>query len=193
MNPQDIDYTLIGKACQYLNDETLFSYVEAPWIVSRGVASLTCPHDHPVMLADKTCPVGSAEQGLIDLLVKGQLDINVSLYAVGPCFRDDEIDELHQRTFMKIELFKTMSVSTFTPDDVHYVRKTAFRLWQRLFPATHHLYSMRTDTTGENAYDLMINGIEVGSYGVRFIGNQACVYGTALALPRATIALSRGL
>ncbi len=47
--------------------------------------------------------MGSAEQGFVQLMLDGKLPLG-SHMAAGPCFRDDEVDDLHQKTFFKVEL-----------------------------------------------------------------------------------------
>ena len=45
----------------------------------------------------------------------------------------------------------------------------------------------------KEGYDLMINGIEVGSYGLRMGNGYEWVYGTGLAEPRFSVAINTGI
>ena len=47
------------------------------------------------------------------------------------------------------------------------------------------------EQTGPWAWDISLNGIEVGSYGYRTYAGHHWIFGTGLALPRMTIALEK--
>jgi hypothetical protein len=155
--------------------------------------------------------VGSAEQSFIYLALQGKL-LPGKYQALTPCFRDDPEDEWHQKYFMKLELIhidpkpyilnKADGHTYFGPID----RKSEneWFMSEGLDPiedfeepvtygpimsdAKHVLSNLthkRIDvmSTDEGA-DLMIDGIEIGSYGIRTYNAITWVYGTGLAEPR---------
>lgn len=165
-----------------------YKLVEVPWIVSRNVAELTTPKhtcnllvykDVGPTIADKELTgalVGSAEQGLLhiyDQLTDGQRYVSVS-----PCFRVEQTHTpgLIQDQFFKVELFvKNPAHPEPTIRELLVHAKMLMGTWERKL----------LEVPTEEGYDLQINGIEVGSYGVRSVpGTGAWAYGTGIALPR---------
>jgi hypothetical protein len=87
-----------------------FKYIEVPWVVSDASVNVTLPKHikaaRCVMPGIDLPLVGSAEQSFIELAVRGDLPNQGRFLAVSPCFRDDAPDDLHQKTFMKVELIE---------------------------------------------------------------------------------------
>ena len=170
-----IDYHLVSKAINFY--ETLgYNYIEAPWIVKPEALNVTLPSHkygicawHPTM--DLGYLVGSAEQAFIQMMIEGKLQ-DGKYCAAGPCFRDDEEDELHFVTFFKVELINVGSNSKKDLDDMIYEARCFMSRGNSTLEYT------------EDGIDLMINGIEVGSYGCREYKDYKWIYGTGLALPR---------
>lgn len=189
-----INYELIGDVCRFIRQETEYRYVEAPWIVSGEVFDVTFPFPR-YEFQDKTCPVGSAEQGLIALALKKKIFPGEKVFAAGPCFRDDDLDQYHQKTFFKVELFHLLDENIENEDEAcDALILTSRRIMQHA--AAWYKFGVKIDVVKkEREIDLEINGVEVGSYGLRrtsFNGkNIVWIYGTALALPRFTQALLR--
>lgn len=122
--------------------------------------------------------VGSAEQGFLHIY--DQLENSRPYMSITPCFRDDKEDELHQRYFMKLELF--MKGGSYSDCDFFKEKAGAFFRSQGV-----ETYTLRT---AENSYDLeaLGSGIELGSYYHREIPNYKWACGTGLAQPRFDIA-----
>lgn len=169
-----------------------FVYVETPWRVHDDVVTATKPPEavpFRCRFDDATRPdvlVGSAEQGLLSIAT--QLRPNGLYVSVSPCFRDNEVDELHFSDFVKVELMvwepKILMLS------VYKLLNQAEALAQ-----ANDLDVECIETDGNGSFDLMAGGIEIGSYGWRRATidgiERTWVYGTGLAEPRFSQALAR--
>lgn len=154
-----------------------YAHVEVPWMVPRRDVAVTFPH---VPADDQPMNVGSAEQSFIHLARIGALSPG-RYVACTPCFRAGDIGPLNQPEFMKVELWRDDAVSEATLHDmIADARDTMGSMaWGRsidIVPTTE-------------GYDLNLNGIEVGSYGIRSHDGRSWVYGTGLAEPRFGMAL----
>lgn len=177
-----IDYQKVSWALNFYESNG-YRYIEAPWIVTQDALRITLPKNrvgyqlgHPNYSPGYL--VGSAEQSFLQLLKDRELPPG-RYVAAGPCFRDELIiDELHQTSFFKVELIELAARDTFTKLDVERVAMGCRNAMQWM--------------SGQNAYiietpeglDIEINGIEVGSYGIRSHEDASWVYATGLALPR---------
>jgi seryl-tRNA synthetase len=177
MTPK-VDYALFGRAMEeYILRG--YSYVETPWVVPERIIRATLPEEFTYFEqvidgVSRGGLVGSAEQGFL------ALDLPPGAYvSAGPCFRDEQpIDIFRRPYFMKIELFVTTEIGA--PERV----MTDAREVMNLF-TDQVIQPVKTD----DGYDLEIAGIEVGSYGERFVEPHGrWVYGTGLALPRFSVA-----
>ncbi|MEQ6333306.1 hypothetical protein [Sphingobium sp. MK2] len=177
-----IDYALLGEAVQFYKSLG-YEYREVPWVVPMAAIDATLPADSPrfvVTVARNGIEnvfdlplVGSAEQGFITL------DLPPGRYVgVTPCFRvEDQYDILRQSMFMKVELFDN------TGEDPDYEPMVVEA--QRFF----RVHGLKADPVQTDiGHDLMADGIEVGSYGVRSHDGKVWAYGTGLALPRFSVA-----
>lgn len=176
----NIDWQRLAYALKFYQERG-YSYVEVPWIVSSLATNSTLPPDGKVCKVDGYGElVGSAEQGFVELALQRKLTTG-AFVALTPCFRGHEIDELHQLHFMKIELCVLSS-------DNHEakVRSDAYDLFKTL--GVNATTVITSDGT-----DLEVQGIEVGSYGVRKFKDICWTYGTGLAEPRFSIAKLRSL
>ncbi len=159
--------------------EAGYEYVEAPWIAPDYVLMATCPSEDYVVSSKLGGLVGSAEQSFIHLKRIGAIGEG-RFVACTPCFRnEDEVDTLHQRTFMKVELYSSKFDITELDATVELVMSfyrslLAPDLWQHL----------QTRVTGSHSVDIELGGIEVGSYGMRSWEGESWVYGTGIAEPR---------
>lgn len=155
--------------------------------------------------------VGSAEQSFIYLALQGKL-LPGKYQALTPCFRDDQEDELHHKYFMKLELIhinpkpfilnKADGHTYFGPinrkDENEWLASEGLdpiedegepsTYDQVLLDAKYALSFLakkpiKIERTNEGA-DLTINGVEIGSYGIRTYNAITWVYGTGLAEPR---------
>lgn len=182
MNQPKIDYALLGKALDFYRYKG-WTYVEVPWFASPAAIEATLPagasrfvmsvqtgHGHGQVF--KT-PVGSAEQGLIAMKLPPGCYV-----ACTPCYRVEPVHSvLYQPYFMKVELFDNRGKDTYANviDDAR-----AFFKGLGVDPVP---------VTTDIGIDLELDGIEIGSYGIREhpdFGKWS--YGTGLALPRFSVA-----
>lgn len=185
-----IDYKLVARAIEAYEREG-YKYVETPWYVGDEAVAATLPEGkkgfdlgHPTLKLGKL--VGSAEQGFLQMMLDGTLKPGF-YQSAGPCFRDEQaLDAQHHYSFFKLELINYLDPK----EEFAFARVMAHHadmvMW-RLFDKEHEVKCVPTDA----GYDLEINGVEVGSYGYREHAGHRWVYGTGLALPRATFAVGR--
>lgn len=173
-----INYRLISEAIlQY--EKLGYQYLEVPWIVPSDAIKITLPVDRKAFSIDNHgYLVGSAEQSFLDLILRNKLK-DGKYVAATPCFRDDKIDEYHQKYFFKVELINYSSNNFIFIKDLENLLSDAVKILQTFTTKTIKLSLMP-----DGSYDLHINGIEVGSYGIRHHNNFGWVYGTGLAEPR---------
>lgn len=162
-----------------------FKYVEVPWTVSEEAVQATLPAGHIAMRTVDGPLVGSAEQSFLHMMLSG--DLQPGRYvAATPCFRDDPPDILHQRMFLKVELIDFAR----HPMEADHRRLRALSdtaLWFfRSLPEAREAVLVETS----DGFDIELNRIELGSYGLRSFGGWHWVYGTGLAEPRLTVATS---
>ncbi len=182
MSPR-INYRHISEAIDFYEDER-FEYIEVPWIVSPEAVAVTLPSGASPLGTLGGTLVGSAEQSFIHLACNG--DLKPGCYsAATPCFRDDTPDELHQRTFFKVELIE-ISQNPIEYGAVQWMAEIAQRFFHTL-PGGADTKIVRTST----GLDLELHGVEVGSYGLREYDGWFWLYGTGLAEPRFSIAALR--
>ena len=170
-----IDYHMLSQALHEY-EQRGYTLLDASWTTSEDAIYATLPDNCvPIYVnpwpSERNCLVGSAEQSLIEMqLPEGRY------CAVTPCFRDEHtLNDLTQSYFMKIELF----ARTTNPYEANRLIRDAEKV-MGMFTVKPILR--------EQVYsgiDLLIDGIEVGSYGIRWHKEYGSwVYGTGLALPR---------
>lgn len=190
MTPK-IDYRILGEALSEYADRG-YKYVEVPWLVPKKDIRATLPVPIPFIEAvlhldddDDMAQthyrslgglVGSAEQGFLSM------NLPAGAYCgITPCFRHEpETNLFYQTGFMKLELFVNAREADWTR-----VMSDAEEVMSILLGDSARI---TTEKTPEGA-DLMLGGIEIGSYGVRSTPEHGeWVYGTGLALPRFSVA-----
>jgi hypothetical protein len=169
-----INYAVIADAVKFYIDHG-YEYVTVPWSVDKDIASLYTDND-PSVLVNGQALVGSAEQSFVQMIERGELS-HGRYVAVSPCFRDDDVDDMHVKEFMKVELIDVSNNSCSSLIDDAYK-----------FMSTYKPISVCQTATNE--FDLQMNGIEIGSYGSRSRNNNIWSYGTGVAEPRFTRAIN---
>lgn len=176
-----IDWQLLAKAHSYY--QQFFTYQETPYLVPEYYSVLTKPHnEHSFLLSQDSFSqqphelVGSAEQGFIYLAMHKQLKSN-RLFSISPCFRFDNYDETHFPWFMKLELFHLSE----RYEDIQDMINLALCFYE-----AHHEGQYQVVSTSDFSWDINLNGLEIGSYGLRVCPQSHLhfIYGTGLALPR---------
>lgn len=185
-----IDYKLLTKAVKYFRKQG-FIQIEVPWRVSAEAVNATFDSNLSFK-SDERFLIGSAEQGFLELILQNKLKNNI-LMSVSPCFRNDIEDELHQQEFMKLELIYLCRFN-ITNTDIEYI---AFRnfviefITKKLKIQRERIQIVQTFENSIYLEDILIDGIEYGSYGIRKFKDYNYIYGTGIALPRASIILEK--
>ena len=170
-----IDYSLIDKSILYYEDKG-FRRIEAPWTVSKQIDDITRPKERiPFQLKhNDKCLVGSGEQSFLYLYLKGFLPKG-QFQTVTPCFRFESFDFLHTKYFIKNELIKTDEVDD---KSLSKVVEASLQFFNFYFPKA------KIVSVSDQSYDIEIDGIELGSYGIRQCDFLTWIYGTGCAEPR---------
>ena len=171
-----IDYHLISK-CIKKYEDLGYKYIDVPWFTTEKIVNITLPPGKKAFHINGDYLVGSAEQSFLHLIINHDLK-NGKYVAATPCFRDDEIDEYHQKCFFKIELINYSNSYRFDNFDLMNIISDAQTTLSSLTSKT--IESLKTNS----GVDLTINNVEIGSYGIRRFSNFNWIYGTGLAEPR---------
>lgn len=184
-----------------------YTRIEVPWMVPYRSSAATLDDErrsfkctstgsmNPYSAGDSAYLIGSAEQGVIERIYSNRLQPG-RYVSCSPCFRNEPVkyDALHPPQFMKVELnilssiFGDRDFEIGTPEEtIEEIMHHARSFMQSISPCSVEIDYL------EEVTDLTINGIEVGSYGMRLIsGTQMLFYGTGLALPRFEQAINNG-
>lgn len=184
----DINWSYLTKSLDHFRYNG-FTPLEVPWLVSEKACRMTCPS---FVRLQESQPglylVGSAEQSFLELELQNKLPKG-RYVALTPCFRDEPVlDELHHRHFMKVELYITKGINDHTVDNLVDECVRNFSMLSRYEKNNANLPELQVVKTPDG-YDIELNGIEIGSYGLRSVDNLVWVYGTAMAEPRFSTAL----
>ncbi len=176
-----MNYKNLVKALDYYQNSG-FTYIDVDWCVDEAIANITKPEILKNFYVNDKVLVGSAEQSFLQLISDGSL-IPGSYVALTPCFRDDTIDLLHKRCFMKVELIDTLDVSEERLYDIIDICLSFFNMFT----------NATIEKTGDFMYDIIDSksGIELGSYGIRHnsvVGSW--IYATGIAEPRLSTAIT---
>ena len=177
-----INWQLLSKAHEYYSK--FFLYKETPFIVPEYFSSITKPHTNSSFILNEDMfqsqpheLVGSAEQGFIYLLLTNKIS-NGSFFSITPCFRADNYDKIHFPWFMKLEIFECPSNLSRVID----VLDICLEFFKKNKDGNYQIVK-----TSDMSWDINLNNIEIGSYGIRNINKQMILYATGLALPRFSI------
>lgn len=172
-----IDYGRLDRSLRYYESNG-FKRIESPWTVTKDVSDITKPPngtDWEIIGKDKVL-VASGEQSFLYLYLKGFLPKG-RYQTITPCFREEPFDRTHTKYFIKNELMITDDVSE---ESLKFVINTCKQFYER------ELESVVDIIETKEGFDLEVNGIEIGSYGIRSCEYLKWIYGTGLAEPRMT-------
>ena len=162
-----------------------FRYIETAWAVPHAIVRVTAPNDECTFpFADGLTLVGSGEQSLLHLIEQGEISAPGKYQTTTPCFRNEVEDELHKKYFLKNELMIYAPTSPKT--QLEELMAVCVSYHERV-ASGHNVNVVRSGKHGE--WDITVNGIEVGSYGLRTYRNHTWIYGTGHAEPRVSIAM----
>lgn len=178
-----IDYGMLSHAIKNYEQEG-FLRIEAPWLVTKEIADITSPTGAASYLVQKDIEikqkvfVASGEQSLLYIINKGFLPRAGRFQTVTPCMRNDPFDETHTKYFMKLELMH-YSTDHDLSSGVDEMVEAAMSYFSQ------HVARNKLDVVAtESGYDIMLDGVEIGSYGHRTCLFCNWIYGTGLAEPR---------
>jgi hypothetical protein len=160
--------------------------IELPWVASLEAQALTLPLGVTPTKCDLGLLVGSAEQSFLDqVFFRGTLPPG-KYQAITPCFRDEPEDEFHMKYFMKNELFVTGE--GVGSGELDLLVGHALTMFGRF-----GLFGLTTTViqTSFCSFDIISDGIELGSYGIRTSSVGRWLYGTGCAEPRTSQVLAR--
>lgn len=172
-----IDYGRLDRSLQYYESKG-YSRIESPWTVTKAISSITKPpngKDWEILGKDKVL-VASGEQSFLYLYLKGFLPKG-KYQTITPCFREEVFDLTHTKYFIKNELIITDEVNEVSLQKIIHNCKDFFE---------KELEQKVEIVITDQGYDLEVNGIEIGSYGIRSCEYLEWIYGTGLAEPRFT-------
>ena len=171
-----IDYAKIADGVAQYREHG-YVYRDVPWLLDKQSVQLAAPEGARQFETFMGCLPASGEQSFYHQMVLGLL-AKGRRQTVTPCFRDEPITNNLTRThFLKLELIDV------DPDDVdvslNAMVDAAYKLMYRLGIETRRV------PQSDGSIDLVsLDGVELGSYGVRHSDGYSWVYGTGLAEPR---------
>ena len=184
---KNIDWSVINSAINYYKFHG-YEYIEVPWWVSKDTLMITCPDENYAFNTGDQFLVGSAEQAFLHLDSQNKIDREKYYVACTPCFRNEvENDDYHHKTFMKVELFIGFSVNQKTDEELMEIKNKfindAYEFFKKYLELFYTEFNIEIVDTPAGQ-DIMLNGIELGSYGIRSHGDLIWIYGTGVAEPR---------
>ena len=183
---ETIDYNLLNKALKYFSKKG-FNQIEVPWRVSREAINGTFDSKDSFKSKDKFL-IGSAEQGFLELHLQNKLR-GTQFMSVSPCFRNESEDYFHQQEFMKLELiYFSNNELSILPSQYELLRNMiiCFIIKKLKIKSSEIVVLETKDSNSIYSEDILINRIEYGSYGIRQFQDKYYIYGTGIALPRAS-------
>jgi hypothetical protein len=182
--PFPIDYSKIIDALNYYQEEG-FKYIEVPWIVSEEADQIT-GKGLPIWKGLLGVHVASAEQSFLQLILDKNLKPG-KYVSCTPCFRNDKLDEIHHKWFLKVELIDFIGYSKLTKSKQSPAIKNMINTAKGFFDR----YTEVRIEEVEDHLDLSLLNTEIGSYGYRETKEFSWVYGTGIAEPRFSQILSK--
>ncbi len=166
-----------------------FVYIDVPWVVSEKAVEITAPPAATKYPLGSDYLVASGEQSFLELILAGNLKEG-RWCCLTPCYRDDKIDDLHKRCFMKVELIATTAVNN---GHLECITRDCLLFFNKILPGcmvgkTSPIDPLLVEGTARDIFSPQ--GIELGSYGIRQhpdIGSW--IYATGCAEPRLSTAL----
>jgi hypothetical protein len=189
-----IRWDLLSEVISKFEKALGYQYVEVPWAVpARAIRSTFGGRIQPVLGSDLYA-VGSGEQSFVELQLQGKLPPGRYI-TMTPCFREEmQHSDITRPHFMKAELYITEGITEDTPRELATMCMRMYRQMlmneMRSDGISDRLIELKATKTDEG-WDVMLDGVELGSYGMRTYEGVTWVYGTALAEPRFSVVVDR--
>lgn len=181
-----INYRLISDAIEHYKS-CGFRQIDTPWRVSKEIMEITRPEFVPknsgyvVHSNNKTKElVASGEQSFLYLIMKGYLP-DGKYQTTTPCFRNENHDVYHKKEFLKTELIIVNPVDV--ESELNNIISDAKSFFMKYIDS-EKIKIKKVECHSIINYDIEINGVEVGSYGLRKFKHISWIYGTGIAEPR---------
>ncbi len=161
--------------------------VPLAWMTPHAYVEVTRPAWAPEQpVTEHGYLVASGEQTFLQLAEEDRLPKAECYIGWTPCFRHETFDEQHHFAFLKAEAFAWLDETR--PED-HQLIEWVERARRVLQDETEG--DICPVPLEDGSWDLELNGVEVGSYGIRALPltGRRYLYGTALAEPRFSFAL----
>lgn len=173
-----IDYSRLSRSLSFFEKNGIIR-IELPWTVTKAVSEITKPDGKSEweITGKSKVLVASGEQSFLYLYLKGFLPKG-RFMGITPCFRDEVFDVTHTKYFMKNEIIITDKVDE---ENLLWLVRTCKKFFE--IELKREVKIVKTD----EGYDLEVDGIEIGSYGIRSCEYLDWIYGTALAEPRMSL------
>lgn len=156
--------------------------VEAPWAIPAEFNKITCQDEGRIFdVKGLGSLVGSSEQSFLFMELTGLITPG-RYVTLTPCFRNEKETESHKPYFMKTELYSSVPGVSLR-DAEEMLRQTTYVIREICGVEP-------TPVKTDEGWDLEVNGVEVGSYGLRRHEGHSWAYGTGLAEPRLSYALN---
>jgi hypothetical protein len=185
-----INYNRIAEAISYYEKMCHYTLMDVPWFVTTESIEITKPPRARYFNTFAGHLVGSGEQSFLD--IRHLLTPNKRYVCATPCFRDEPVhDSLHLQCFFKVELMHVLPVDEKSALENMIVEAQTF--FDRMARRNSPFIDPKIDLVAtDEGIDINLNGVEIGSYGVREHNKFVWVYGTAVAEPRFSMALEGG-
>jgi hypothetical protein len=180
MEEGKINWKRLMSAIDY-NNQFGYKFLDLDWCVDVETSAITKPDYKKDFYINDKVLVASAEQSFLQMIFDGELESG-KYCGITPCFRDEIPDELHLNYFMKVELIDTLNSNKNGLEQMIFCAENFYKKY----------INIKTIEIGDNLYDIETeSGIELGSYGIRktIVGDY--VFGTGLAEPRLSKAISK--
>ena len=202
-----INYKYLGAAGDFYQSLG-FQKIEVPWWATADIVDLTKPAGakNYEILSNGKCLVASGEQAFLYLANKGQLPAG-KYQTVTPCFRNESYDSYHSKQFMKLELIELLDYENTTRSINSMVREIAEQARSMFVQLILEVDSsldvsrieiikvdnpdpIRLSDQLDIVFNLNNKQVELGSYGMRQVSFATWVFGTGIAEPRFSKALT---
>lgn len=179
-----IDYLKINEAINFYEKKG-FSYIEVPWFVSKEANDIT-GRGYNNFKSQYGYHVASAEQSFLEMILNKELSPG-KYVACSPCFREEVEDETHSKQFMKVELIDFLGYKKPLKCENKNER------YEEILNSAKDFFKKYIDfyeeDTEEGVDIVSLEGVELGSYGIRSYKNFSWVFGTGVAEPRLSYSL----
>lgn len=182
--PTLIDYNKISDALKYYQAKG-FKYIEVPWIVSEKADQIT-GKGLPIWKGLLGVHVASAEQSFLQLILENNLTAG-KYVSCTPCFRNDKLDDIHHKWFLKVELIDFVGYAKLANSKQVSGVNDMINIAKEFFDRYTEVNIMEL----EDHLDLTLEDTEIGSYGYRETKEFSWIYGTGIAEPRFSQTLSQ--